>query len=193
MNCPSCGTILGPADRFCPTCGAPVNAQPANQPAAYHQNAYNQPDSLQQPQAPLPDPSNARFPLPDPTLSIDRQNVSKILYCSNLASDKVRKGITSSAVVCYICAGLTAITGLLLFETPYMLIDSIILVVLGVLIQVKQSRAAAVILLAYSLINCIITLIDSGMAGGWLVIIAGVYGVKCTFALDKEYKEYKGH
>lgn len=202
MNCPSCGTILGPADRFCPTCGAPVNAQPANQNAtqpaaynrnAYNQNSYNQPDPLQQPQAPQPDPARAHFPLPDPALSIDRQNVSKSLYCSNLASDKVRKGITSSAVVCYICAGLTALTGLLLFGTPYMLVDSVILVVLGVLIQVKQSRVAAVILLAYSLINCLVTLIDSGMAGGWLVIIAGVYAVKCTFALDKEYKAYKGH
>lgn len=192
MNCPSCGTILGPADRFCPTCGAPVDTQTAAQPAAYNQNSYNQPDTLQQPQAPLPDPAKTHFPLPDPALSIDRQNVSKSIYCSNLASDKVRKGIKSSAIICYICAALTGVMGVLLFESAFVLIDSIVLIVLGVLIQVKQSRAAAVILLAYSLINCISTLIANGSLGGWLIIIAGVYAVKCTFALDKEYKEYQG-
>lgn len=200
MNCPSCGTLLGPADRFCPTCGAPVNAQagapaqPANHSPVYKQTAYNQPDAQYQApaQAPQSDPAKAHFPLPDPTFSIDRQNVPKSLYFSNLASDKVRKRIKFSAAACYVCAAITGLAALVLPDSYLMLIDSIVLIVLGVLIRVKQSRAAAVILLAYSLINSVFTFVETGTFGGWFVLAAGVLGVWATFALDKEYKQYRG-
>lgn len=175
MKCPTCGTELGPGDRYCPVCGA---AQPAAGAAAPAAGPAAQPFAA--PAAPA---------APNvPPIEVDR-NLSKGLFYSTLATDKVRKNIRNSAIVCYVCAALTGVVALLTSVT--MLLDVIIILVLGLLVHLKQSRVCAVLLLAYSIINTVITLLSTGSPGGWLLIIAGVYAVKSTFALEKEYQAFR--
>ena len=78
-----------------------------------------------------------------------------------------------------------------LLVSPTMLLDVIVILVLGLLIQLKQSRVCAVLLLAYSLFNTVVSIVTTGSVGGWLLIIAGAYAVKSTFALEKEYQAFR--
>lgn len=43
-----------------------------------------------------------------PPIEVDR-NLPKSLFYSTLASDKVRKSIRNSAIVCYVCAAITGV------------------------------------------------------------------------------------
>lgn len=176
MKCPTCGTQLGPEDRYCPICGAA--AQPAANPA--------------QPAANPTQPAAPGYSAPAapgiPPITVDR-SLPKSLFYSTLASDKVRKSIRNSAIVCYVCGVITGVVAVLL--SPTMLLDVIVILVLGLLIQLKQSRVCAVLLLAYSLFNTVVAIATTGSAGGWLLIIAGVYAVKSTFALEKEYQAFR--
>ena len=72
---------------------------------------------------------------------------------------------------------------------------AVILVVLalGLLIHLKQSRVCAVLLLAYSLFNCVVMLLSTGRFSGWLIILAGVFAVIYTFQLEKAYQEFRGN
>lgn len=169
MKCPTCGTQLGPEDRYCPICGAA--AQPAASPAQPAAPGYSAPAA----------PGI-------PPITVDR-SLPKSLFYSTLASDKVRKSIRNSAIVCYVCGVITGVVAVLL--SPTMLLDVIVILVLGLLIQLKQSRVCAVLLLAYSLFNTVVAIATTGSAGGWLLIIAGVYAVKSTFALEKEYQAFR--
>ena len=169
MKCPSCGTQLGPDDRYCPICGAVAP------PAA----GQAQPGTSGCPAPGMPD---------IPPIAVDR-SLPKGLYCSTLASDRVRKDIRNSAIACYVCAAVTGVVAMLGSLT--MLLDVIVILALGLLIHLKQSRACAVLLLAYSLVNTVISLLSTGSVGGWLLIIAGVYAVKSTFALEKEYQAFR--
>lgn len=169
MKCPTCGTQLGPEDRYCPICGAA--AQPAASPTQPAAPGYSAPAA----------PGI-------PPITVDR-SLPKSLFYSTLASDKVRKSIRNSAIVCYVCGVITGVVAVLL--SPTMLLDVIVILVLGLLIQLKQSRVCAVLLLAYSLFNTVVAIATTGSAGGWLLIIAGVYAVKSTFALEKEYQAFR--
>lgn len=172
MKCPTCGTQLGPEDRYCPICGAA--AQPAASPAQPAAPSYSAPAAPAAPDI--------------PPITVDR-SLPKSLFYSTLASDKVRKSIRNSAIVCYVCGVITGVVAVLL--SPTMLLDVIVILVLGLLIQLKQSRVCAVLLLAYSLFNTVVAIATTGSVGGWLLIIAGVYAVKSTFALEKEYQAFR--
>ena len=119
------------------------------------------------------------------------RNISKADFCRNYAPDKMRKNIMASAILCYVSAAITAVFALLF--NPFMFLDVIIVLVLGLLIHLKQSRVCAVILLAYSLFNCIVSLLSTGQLSGWLIILAGAFAVYYTFQLEKAYREFCGN
>ena len=104
---------------------------------------------------------------------------------------KMKKEIKSSAIIAYVCAGITLLLSVIVGGSYLSLIDVVILVALGLLIHLKQSKAAAVILLVYSVINVIVTLITAHRLGGYLIVIAGVYATIYAFKLDKAWKEYQ--
>jgi len=126
-----------------------------------------------------------------PTAAVVDRNISKSEFCRSYAPDKMRKNIRGSAILCYISAAVTAVFAILF--SPTMLLDTIIVLVMGLLIHLKQSRVCAVILLVYSLINCVVMLLSTGRITGWLIILAGVFAVIYTFQLEKAYREFCGN
>ena len=71
------------------------------------------------------------------------------------------------------------------------ILDPIILVVFGLLIQLLQSRVAAIFLTLYSVINVVYMTIEMGQPAGWWVCVVAVYAVIYTFKFQKAWKEYK--
>ena len=123
--------------------------------------------------------------------SVENRNISKSEFCRSYAPDKMRRNIRVSAILCYVSAAITAVFAILF--NPFMFLDVIIVLVLGLLIHLKQSRVCAVLLLAYSLFNCVVMLLSSGQLSGWLIILAGVFAVLYTFQLEKAYQEFRGN
>lgn len=69
-------------------------------------------------------------------------------------------------------------------------LDAILILGLALGIHIGKSRACAVIILVYSILNCLYALVRTGRAGGYLIIIAGGYATMYTFMARREYKEY---
>lgn len=234
--------MIETTDRYCPSCGAAVNAGAQNVPdtpgapqvqnaqyaqnAAYVQNtqyAQNAPQVQNAQYMPnAPHVQNAQYaqgaqyapnaqnvPMQPPGYAYGMHSggvppypnagafgyqppLTRKEFFAMYASDKVRKGIRSSAILCYVCAVLTVLYGWLTTGTLYSLLDAAVIVLLGVLIHVIRSRAAAVILLVYSSINLIYTWVNTGSPGGWLMVVGGIAAVSATFSLNKEYKAYHG-
>lgn len=163
MKCSSCGTTIEKGETRCSLCGAPAEAG----------QGWDAPQAQK------------------PAGTAESREMTKSEFFNIEAPKKIRSGVKSSAILCYVCAGITALAGLLLLKAPLMLIDAVIVLVLGLGIHLKQSRVCAVIVLAYSLISCLVSLISVGQLGGWLLILAGVYAVMNTFKLEKEYQAWK--
>lgn len=106
----------------------------------------------------------------------------------NLAN--YRKGIRGSAIILYVCAAITLLAGLATYNL-FSIIDVVVIVGLALNIQFNQSRAAAVILCIYSLINVIVALLTTGSIGGWLIIIAAIIATIYTFCFKTLWKEYQ--
>lgn len=157
----------------CPTCGAEVQQNQQVCPSCGAQLLTDQG---------LENPYSAAS-------AVENREVSKSEFCRNHAPDKMRKNIRLSAILCYISAAVTALFAILF--NPTMLFDVVIVLVLGLLIHLKQSRVCAVLLLAYSLINSGIMLMSTGQVSGWLIILAGVFAVIYTFQLEKAYQAFR--
>lgn len=71
-----------------------------------------------------------------------------------------------------------------------MMFDVVLIIGLGLGIQFARSRVCSVLMLVYSILNVIFIAISIGGIGGWWLIIIGIYAVKCTFNLNKEYKRF---
>ena len=109
----------------------------------------------------------------------------------------IRRGILTSAIFCYISAGITTLLGLFSIEfiegvnTSYViLLDAIIILTIGLLIHLKQSFPASVILLIYGIANTIYLTVKTGMFGGWLILIAGASAVYYVYKLNKNFKHF---
>ncbi len=161
MKCPTCGADVQPGQKYCPSCG-----------------------TQQKTDRPWGNPSA-------PSIAVEDQDITKSEFCRSRASDKVRKNIRGSAILCYISAGVTAVFALLF--NLFMLIDAVIVLGLGLAIHLKQSRVCSILLLVYGVVSCVTVLMETGRVSGWLVILAGVFAVIYTFQLEKEYRAFRGN
>ena len=111
----------------------------------------------------------------------------------NLADNvKLKKNLRGAAIICYVCAALTLVAGLFIMDTGMLvLLDVAILVILGLGIQLKQSKVCAVLLTLYAAASMIITYVQTGKLTGYLVLLAGIYALSSTFQLDKQWKAYQ--
>lgn len=221
MQCPSCGNELEATDRFCPLCGTAVNAGAQNAPGGRNvqnapgapsaQNTENIQNVAQTPgiwnaqnvqntqNVPMQPPgyhygmqSGGQPFYPGPEAFQNQPPLTRKMFFSMYASAKVRNGIRTSAIFSYFCAALTGFYGWLALGNPFMWLDAIIIAVLGVLIHVKQSKVASVILLVYSTYGMIAAWVTAGAPTGWLIVLAAISAVHASFSLDKEYKAYCG-
>ena len=102
----------------------------------------------------------------------------------------IKKQIISCAVICYVLAVISIAANYFL-NGELNLLDPIILVVFGLLIQLLQSRVAAILLTVYAVCNVVYMTISMGQPAGWWVLIVAVYALIYTFKFQKAWKEYK--
>ena len=89
----------------------------------------------------------------------------------------------------YVCAAISLVAGLLI-QNYLIVIDVALIVGFALGIQIAKSRACAVLLLVYSCISTILTLISTGQIAGWWLIVVGVWAVMGTFNFHKDYQKY---
>lgn len=104
---------------------------------------------------------------------------------------QVRKSIRVCAISAYVIAALSLLVNLLLLDNPTGILDSITMVVLGLLIQLLQSRVAAILLAVYGVVNMIAVTIMTGRFGGWWIMVVAIWAVVYTFKFHKAWKEEK--
>jgi len=104
---------------------------------------------------------------------------------------QVRKNIRVCAISAYVIAALSLLVNLLLLDNPTGILDSITMVVLGLLIQLLQSRVAAILLAIYGVVNMIAVTIMTGRFGGWWIMVVAIWAVVYTFKFHKAWKEEK--
>lgn len=105
--------------------------------------------------------------------------------------DSVRKNISGCAIAGYIIAVLSLVANLLLLDNPSGIIDTVLIIVLSLLIQLIQSRAAAIILCIYGVINMIVITLATGRFGGWWILLVGIFAAIHTFKFHKAWKQQK--
>ncbi|MBR1691857.1 MAG: hypothetical protein IJ711_03660 [Lachnospiraceae bacterium] len=189
MKCQFCSIDYSDELRICPNCGAPARETAASGqsgPADYSQPADFSGAVNYEPSAV---PSGvANYDQPD---AYHRPDYTKKEFLNLPEMGQLKSGLTSSAVILYICAVFTFLVTVLLMESSSSILDVILLVGLGLLVQLKQSRVAAVLVLIYSLINCVVLAILTGRFGGWLIMLAGGYAIGNTFRFHKAWNTYQ--
>lgn len=113
-------------------------------------------------------------------------------YCTS----NVKKNINCAVALLYLCSVTTMVISIVATKLGLgvmaSILDAILILVLGLGIHIWKSRACAVIVLAYSIFNCLYALITTGRPAGYLIVIAGVLSTVFTFKARQEYKEYIG-
>ena len=104
---------------------------------------------------------------------------------------KVRKNLNGCAISGYIIAVLSFALNAFLFGEYITIVDSILLIILCLLIQLLQSRVASIILTIYAVFNMIMMSISYGRLAGWWAVVIGVYAIIYTFKFHKAWKEEK--
>lgn len=127
------------------------------------------------------------------TSTITRDISFKEFYQKH-CSDPVKKNIKGAAILLYFCSAITLLVSFaataLGVDIMAAALDAFLLLGLALGIHIGKSRACAVIVLVYSILNCLYALISTGKMSGYLIIIAGIYATIYTFKARKEYKDY---
>lgn len=110
-------------------------------------------------------------------------------FAKTYYKENIYKEITSCAIGAYILAAIGLVIGFVLDMNS--VLDAVIVVALGLWLQFGLSFPASIILMIYSIFNCIILLVTTGRPGGYLYILLGIFAIKYTNMLSKEYKRYK--
>lgn len=117
-------------------------------------------------------------------------NMTKKEFLKLPALEKQRKNILTSAIILYVCAAATLILGILSGNFGVFL-DVAILLGFGLGIHLAQSRACAVIVCIYGVVNVLYALLTTGSLGGWLILVAAIDALPHTFKFHKAWTEYQ--
>lgn len=169
-NCPYCGQPNQDSAKFCTSCGAAL-AEQAPDTGAGSLYAEKPSYASAAPYTPVVTTKKEFIDLPE--------------------NAKLKKELKTSGIICYICAGITLVMGLLVSGNYYIILDVALLVGLGLGIHLKQSKACAIALAIYGVISMVVGLVVNGQPSGWLILLAGVYAVIYAFKLDKAWKQYQ--
>lgn len=177
--CANCGIDLGTEPvRFCPNCGAP-QAEP------------DAPQTMPPPAAPPDGQMAAKNRAPDPDAAPGNLSRRKFLSAYSAGA----KLCVTAAVLAYLSTAVTTAAALIgnLAEgiTIFSLIDAAILLTLGLLIHLKFSRVAAILLLLYGAFNCVFMSVVSGQLAGYFGVLAGVLAVIGAFGCAKDWRRYR--
>lgn len=112
--------------------------------------------------------------------------VSRKEFIDKYAYPSLRKNITSIAILCYVCSGLTFIVSCLFY--PLGIIDAVILLGLALGMHLAKSRVCAILILILSIIEVILSLLSGSFPFWWL--IAGISAVITFNKIEKQYKSF---
>lgn len=200
MKCQSCGAEIPDNVRFCTNCGASIVPNQSETASTTNQ-FYGQPDPNMQGQfngQPNPNMQGQFNGQPNPNMQGQFNGqpyggapMSKDEFYKHPALKKCRGNINGSAIIMYICAGITFIINVLVASNIFGLVDVFILVGLALGIQLGKSRVCAIISCVYAAFNVIYMIIATGSAGGYLVLIAAIYAIIATFQYHKAWDTYQ--
>lgn len=109
-------------------------------------------------------------------------------FFKKMVAPVTRNRIITAAVIAYIYAGLNI---LYMVINPYAIIDSVILLILGLFIQNKQSRACSIILTSYMFISILFTMIITTKINfiAILILIAIAQSIPEVFKFHKLWEQ----
>lgn len=166
MICKSCGRANEFGAKFCKSCGTPLEQEETTQ---QNNQQYGMPENQY--------------------ISTTRMTKREFDQCDNIK--KIIKNITLSAVIAYIVGLISLFTNVVVAGNIFGIVDIVIVVGLGLGIQFAKSRACAIIMCVYSVINFIYMIILTGMPGGWLIIVCAVYAIIYTFKYHNAWDRYQ--
>ena len=103
----------------------------------------------------------------------------------------ISKNIFTCAVLGYVLSGLTLYLNVIKSGLYSSIPMVVVLLACSLLIHLLQSRVAAIVLTAYSVLHIYITSITNGRLSGWWVVFIGVYAIIMTFKFQKAWQEEK--
>lgn len=140
--------------------------------------------------APVPDfftdPGQGNYAVPNPI-------PQDLDYLSFTQLDQVKKEagrMKTAGILCLVSAGITCLLGVA-FGQYGIFIDAAVVAVLGLLIMLRKSFVASVLLGVYAAINAVTSIMASGHLGGWLIILAAIYSIFASWTLRKAWKQYQ--
>ncbi len=175
--CASCGLQIPEETMFCPRCGQKHVGSVSQ--SAYNMGYQNLQNDVLPEENTYVVPNGVQLPPPS-------QFVSKKDFIKYYAQPSLKKNITSIAILCYICAGITFLFACLF--NPLGIIDAFILAGLALGMHLVKSKGFAIAILILSIVECIFALASGSFPFWWLV--AGVSAVMTFSKLDKQYKEF---
>ena len=182
--CPQCGTTVQDDQTFCPNCGTRVVLPEAPQSG----NGFS-PYTAQQANAMGGQPYGQPG-YPDGGQGFSPRCATKKEFLQLPENKKLRSQLLGTAIICYISGGLTLL--LMLFSMNLMmLLDVALLVGLGLGVHLAYSRVCAILLAVYAVFSVLVGIVVSGTVSGWLIVIAAIFAVLCTFNLEKGWKAYQ--
>ena len=111
--------------------------------------------------------------------------MTRLEYLKSPEMALIRKNINSCAIMGYVVAALSFGINYFMYQSLSGIFDAILIVVCSLLIQLLQSRVAAIVLMV------ILVLVQTGRLGGWWIAVVGVYAIIYTFKFQKAWKAYK--
>ena len=184
--CPKCGTSVQDNQTFCPNCGTRV-ADPEGAPASDYY-----PPFTAQVAGSVGGKPYAQSVYPNAGQGFGPRCTTKKEFLMLPENKKLRSQIRGAAIICYICGGLTLLL-MIISLNLMMLLDVAILVGLGLGVHLAYSRVCAILLAVYAVFSVIVGLVVNGTISGWLIVVAAVFAVLCTFNLEKGWKIYQQH
>lgn len=124
---------------------------------------------------------NTQQPLPPAGYSVSRKE-----FIEKYAQPSLKKNITSIAILCYVCAGLTFIVSCLIY--PLGIIDAVVLTGFALGMHLGKSKVCAILILILSIIEVIMGIVIGSVPIWWL--IAGISAVITFNKIDKQYKAF---
>ncbi len=176
MICGNCGTFIADGQTNCPSCGAPAMG------GMNPNMGMPQPGINMAPNMGMPQPGFQQMGYAQPGLT-------KGQFYKHPNMTQCRKEIRSCGIAMYILAGFNLVV--MLMQDLGMAIDVLLILTLGLIIHLAQSRVAAVILTVYGVVNLLYFIVVQGQLGGYLFLIIGIISCVYTFKFQKAWKEYK--
>ena len=173
--CNGCGNQLPEGALFCSVCGQRRTQVAPSATTQTHQANHNN----------IPQSNTSNYNTENP-LPPSGYPVSRKEFINKYAQPSLKKNITSIAILCYVCAGLTFVVSCLL--NPLGIIDALVLAAFALGMHLAKSKVCAILILILSIVEVLLSLVAGSFPFWWL--IAGISAVITFNKIEKQYKAF---